>query len=53
MGFFFVDLWSTHRLGLLALVFEHISLNDKGNWTCNAHLEATKEHKSFELLVNR
>lgn len=40
-------------LGLLALVFEHISLDDKGNWTCNAHLDEMEERKSFELLVNR
>lgn len=41
-------------LGLLALVFEHISLDDKGNWTCEMDSAAAREAtKSFELLVNR
>lgn len=41
-------------LGQLALVFEHISLEDKGNWTCEMDSSAAREpRKSFELLVNR
>ncbi|ALC38009.1 CG33543 [Drosophila busckii] len=39
------------KTGLLALVFEHISLDDKGNWTCELNEETAK--KSFELLVNQ
>ncbi|KAH8403311.1 hypothetical protein KR222_010327, partial [Zaprionus bogoriensis] len=42
------------KTGLLALVFEHISLDDKGNWTCEMDSAATRETKqSFELLVNQ
>ncbi|XP_037883863.1 neural cell adhesion molecule 2 [Glossina fuscipes] len=43
------------KAGLLALVFEHIALADKGNWTCEALSKETrkKERKSFELLVNQ
>lgn len=46
---------STHFAGLLALVFEHISLDDKGNWTCEMDSAAKPREakKSFELLVNR
>lgn len=55
-------------LGLLALVFEHIDITDKGNWTCEATplttggnsaqeqpqiITAADTRKSFELLVNR
>ncbi|XP_032294270.1 neural cell adhesion molecule 2 isoform X1 [Drosophila virilis] len=42
------------KTGLLALVFEHISLDDKGNWTCEMDSSAAREaRKSFELLVNQ
>ncbi|XP_034473648.1 neural cell adhesion molecule 2 [Drosophila innubila] len=42
------------KTGLLALVFEHISLDDKGNWTCEMDSAAAREAtKSFELLVNQ
>ncbi|XP_037927501.1 neural cell adhesion molecule 2 [Teleopsis dalmanni] len=40
-----------------ALVFTHIALEDKGNWTCEASLAdgaaAREAKKSFELLVNQ
>lgn len=39
--------------GTLALVFTHIALEDKGNWTCEANAKDIKERKSFELLVYR
>jgi len=48
--------------GLLALVFEHIALEDRGNWTCevngnrngNRNVNVEREFlASFELLVNR
>ncbi|XP_034100241.1 neural cell adhesion molecule 2 isoform X1 [Drosophila albomicans] len=43
------------KTGLLALVFEHISLDDKGNWTCEMDPAAAAREptKSFELLVNQ
>ncbi|KAM8715658.1 hypothetical protein ACLKA7_002671 [Drosophila subpalustris] len=42
------------KTGLLALVFEHISLDDKGNWTCEMDSAAARDAtKSFELLVNQ
>ncbi|EDW75702.2 uncharacterized protein Dwil_GK15057 [Drosophila willistoni] len=42
------------KTGLLALVFEHISLDDKGNWTCEVNANAERDaKKSFELLVNQ
>ncbi|XP_017097636.2 neural cell adhesion molecule 2 isoform X1 [Drosophila bipectinata] len=49
-------------MGLLALVFEHISLDDRGNWTCevngngngNRNVNVEREFlASFELLVNQ
>ncbi|EDV57401.2 neural cell adhesion molecule 2 [Drosophila erecta] len=50
--------------GLLALVFEHIALEDRGNWTCelngsgngngNRNVNVEREFlASFELLVNQ
>ncbi|KAH8298219.1 hypothetical protein KR018_011140, partial [Drosophila ironensis] len=50
------------KTGLLALVFEHISLDDRGNWTCevngnrngNRNVNVEREFLvSFELLVNQ
>ncbi|XP_034667942.1 neural cell adhesion molecule 2 isoform X1 [Drosophila subobscura] len=48
------------KTGLLALVFEHISLDDRGNWTCevtghqNRNVNTEREFfSSFELLVNQ
>ncbi|XP_030383097.1 fasciclin-2 [Scaptodrosophila lebanonensis] len=41
------------KTGFLALVFEHISLADKGNWTCEADAATQDAKKSFELLVNQ
>ncbi|KAH8389426.1 hypothetical protein KR200_007916 [Drosophila serrata] len=50
------------KTGLLALVFEHISLDDMGNWTCevnsisngNRNVNVEREFfTSFELLVNQ
>ncbi|XP_065356075.1 neural cell adhesion molecule 2 [Calliphora vicina] len=37
--------------GSLALFFEHIALEDKGNWTCEVNSKDIKERISFELLV--
>ncbi|KAI8124887.1 Hemicentin-1 [Lucilia cuprina] len=39
------------RGGSLALFFEHIALEDKGNWTCEVNSKDIKERISFELLV--
>ncbi|XP_058980727.1 fasciclin-2 [Musca domestica] len=34
-----------------ALVFEHMSLEDSGNWTCEGSSKEQKERKTFELSV--
>ncbi|TMW51275.1 hypothetical protein DOY81_003661, partial [Sarcophaga bullata] len=39
--------------GSLALFFEHIALEDRGNWTCEVNTKDIKERISFELLVNQ
>ncbi|XP_073822279.1 neural cell adhesion molecule 1-like [Musca autumnalis] len=34
-----------------ALVFEHMALEDSGNWTCEGSTKEKKERKTFELSV--
>uniref|UniRef100_A0A1I8Q0M4 Neural cell adhesion molecule 2 n=2 Tax=Stomoxys calcitrans TaxID=35570 RepID=A0A1I8Q0M4_STOCA len=39
------------KSGSVALVFEHISLDDRGNWTCEGSAKGIKDRKTFELSV--
>ncbi|XP_075149860.1 fasciclin-2 [Haematobia irritans] len=41
------------KSGSTALVFEQISLDDRGNWTCEANANGVKERKTFELPVHQ
>jgi len=49
---YFYTFYNVYRTEQLKIVFAHIALADKGNWTCEA-TEGGLHSKSFDLIVYR